>query len=82
MITVKFFGLMRVDNDICHFEVKEGSTKQVIAEIVRLHPGITEKQLKQSIMIVNSRRINGRKRLSMELNAGDELVFLNPPSGG
>ena len=82
MITVKFFGLMRVDNDICNFEVKEGSTKQVITEIVRLHPGITEKQLKQSIMIVNSRRINGRKRLSMELNAGDELVFLNPPSGG
>lgn len=82
MITVKFFGLMSVDNDIRKVEVKEGNIKQVIAEIVRLHPGITEKQLKQSIMIINSKRENGRKRLSMELNAGDELVFLNPPSGG
>lgn len=82
MITVKFFGLMRVDNDISTLEVKEGSIKQVIAEIVRLHPGITEKQLKQSIIIINSKRVSGRKRFSMVLIAGDELVFLNPPSGG
>jgi len=82
MITVKFFGLMSVDNDIRKVEVKEGNIKEVIAEVIRLHPGITEKQLKQSIMILNNKRVNGRKGLSIELKAGDELVFLNPPSGG
>lgn len=82
MITVKFFGLMCVDNNIRKIEVKEGCVKEVIAEVMRLHPDITEKQLKQSIMIINSKRMSGRKRLSIDLQAGDELVFLNPPSGG
>ncbi|MEI8199076.1 MAG: MoaD/ThiS family protein [Eubacteriales bacterium] len=82
MIAVKFFGLMSVDNNIRKIEVKEGSIKQVIAEVMSLYPGITEKQLKQSIMIVNNKRVNGRKRLSIELQDKDELVFLNPPSGG
>lgn len=82
MITVKFFGLMSVDNNIRKIEVKEGNIKEVLTEVMSLNPGITEKQLKQSIMIINNKRVNGRKRLSMELQAGDELVFLNPPSGG
>jgi len=82
MITVKFFGLMSVDNNIRKIEVKEGNIKEVISDVMSLYPGITEKQLKQSIMIINSKRVNGRKRLSIELHDGDELVFLNPPSGG
>ena len=67
MIAVKFFGLMSVDNNIRKIEVKEGNIKEVIAEVMNLYPGITEKQLKQSIMIINNKRVNGRKRLSIDL---------------
>jgi len=82
MITVKFFGVMSVDNNIRKMEAGEGTVKEVLSEVSASCPGLTEKQLKQAIMFINKKRISGYRRLSIVLKAGDELVFLNPPSGG
>lgn len=82
MITVKFFGLLRVNNNIKQLRVKEGTVRQVLDEVMRLHPSITEQQLKQAIMVINKKQITGNKRFSIKLKEGDELVFLSPASGG
>ena len=82
MITVKFFGVMSIDNNIRKLEVREGTVKDVLAEVSGCCPGLTPKQLKQAIMVINKNRVSGHKRMSIVLKAGDELVLLNPPSGG
>jgi len=82
MITVSFFGVMSVNSKIRKIEMKEGTVRDVLAEITSLYPDITEKQLKHSMMVINKKHVSGRKRLSIHLAAGDELVFLTPSSGG
>ena len=82
MITVKFFGMMSVNNNLKSFEVKEGTVKEVLKAVMIQYPDITAKQLKQSVMIINKKHVFGRKRLSSVLHSGDELVFLTPSSGG
>jgi len=82
MITVKFFGLLSVNHAIKKIEMKEGTVQDILTQVIRLYPGITEKQLKQSIMIINKKQVTGSKRFTVELQLGDELVFLNSSSGG
>lgn len=82
MITVKFFGLIRVDNNISHIVVKEGKVRQVLGEVKKACPGISEQQLMQAIMFVNKKHITGNKGFSMVLKDGDELVLISPSSGG
>ena len=82
MITVKFFGLLSVNHDINKIEMEEGKVQDILTKIIQLYPGITEKQLKQSIMIINKKQVSGNKRFVVELEPGDELVFLNSSSGG
>lgn len=82
MITVKFFGLLSVNHAIKKIEMKEGKVQDVLTQVIRLYPGFTEKQLKQSIMIINKKQVSGNKRFAVELQSGDELVFLNSSSGG
>jgi len=82
MITVKFFGLLSVNHAIKKIGMKEGTVQDILTQVIRLYPGITEKQLKQSIMIINKKQVTGSKRFTVELQPGDELVFLNSSSGG
>ena len=82
MITVKFYGLISVDNNIEQLEVPEGTVSQVLNEIIRLLPNISKEQLMQSIMFVNKKQIIGNSRFSIMLKAGDELALLSPVSGG
>lgn len=82
MITVKFFGLISVDNNVIHLVVNEGKISQVMNEIRQRCPDISEQQLMQAIMFVNNKQVNGSKRFSMVLKDGDELALLSPSSGG
>lgn len=82
MITVKFFGLISVDNNVRHLLVNEGKVSQVLNEVRERCPGISEHQLMQAVMIINNKQIYGSKRFSMMLKDGDELVLLSPSSGG
>jgi len=82
MVTVKFFGLMRIHSHVKSLEVKTGTVRDAIEEIVSQQPQIPKESLFQSIIIYNKVQLNGNKRLKYHLKDGDELVFLSPASGG
>lgn len=82
MITVKFFGLLSVDNNVRQLLVKEGTVRQVLNEVKQSCPMISEEQLIQAIMVINKQHISGYKRFSVVLRDGDELALLSPVSGG
>jgi len=82
MVTVKFFGLISVDYNIRQLTVKAGKVSDAIKEIIRQRPDISEGQLIQAVMVINKKPVSGRKRLFIELEDGDELVFLSSVSGG
>lgn len=82
MITVKFFGLISVENNVRQLLVKEGTVRQVLNEVMQSCPNISEQQLRQTIMFVNKQHISGNKRFSIVLKDGDELALLSPASGG
>lgn len=82
MIIVKFYGLISVDNNIGQLAIHEGTVRQVINEVIRLHPNISKEQLMQSIMFVNKKQVVGNSRFSIVLKDGDELALLSPVSGG
>ena len=82
MITVKFFGLLNVDNNIKHLTVDNGKLKDVIEEIITKYPTITKKQLLSSVIFINKNQVTSNKRLSTTLKDGDEITFISPTSGG
>ncbi len=82
MITVKFFGLLNVDNNIKHLTVDDGKFKDVIEEIITKYPTITKKQLLSSVIFINKKQVASKKSLSITLNNGDEISFISPSSGG
>lgn len=82
MITVKFFGLVRIDNNIGQLQIPEGTVRHVFNEVIRLYPRISNEQLIQSIMFVNKKQVIGNRRFSIVLKDGDELALLNPVGGG
>lgn len=82
MITVKFFGSVRVDYGLKELMVHAGTIAEAVEEI-RKHSSIDEQELRQSIIFVNNKQVTGiRQPFAFSLNDGDELVFLSPISGG
>jgi len=82
MITVKFFGLLNVDNNIKHLTIDDGKFKDVIEEIITKCPTITKKQLLSSVVFINKKQVASKKSLSITLKNGDEIAFISPSSGG
>ncbi len=82
MITVKIYGLISVDNSIGQLQIPKGTVRQVLNEVIRLYPGISNEQLMQSIMFINKKQVMGSRRYSIVLKDGDELALLNPVGGG
>lgn len=82
MITVKIYGLISVDNSIGQLHIPKGTVRQVLNEVIRLYPGISNEQLMQSIMFINKKQVMGSRRYSIVLKDGDELALLNPVGGG
>jgi molybdopterin converting factor small subunit len=82
MVTVKFFGLIRIHSNVKYLEVNTGTVREAIDQIVKCQPQIDKESLLQSIIIHNKVQLNGNKRLKCNLCDGDELVFLSPASGG
>ena len=85
MITVKFFGLLNVDNNIKCLIVdteKPKDVKYVIDEIVFKNPSITKKQLLSSVIFINKNQVVSKKSLAITLKDGDEIAFISPTSGG
>ena len=82
MVTVKFFGMIRIHSNLKIVEVAEGSIQEIIDELVKKHSQVDKTLLHQSIIMLNKVQLNGSRRLKQRVKSGDELVFLSPASGG
>lgn len=82
MVTVKFFGMYSIDYGMRSTTIQEGRIGDMLVALSIKHPQITIKGLNCGIMIINNVPVYGKDRFSVVLNAGDELAFLSPASGG
>jgi molybdopterin converting factor small subunit len=89
MITVKFFGLLGLENDKSMLQIEESlistqdvTIKQVFDEILKTCPKMNEKKLSQAILFLNKEQLTAKNRLSTRLKDGDLLTFLSPAGGG
>lgn len=81
MITVKFFGLLNVNNSIRQCTVQGDKFEDVIEQIISMYPSITKKQLLSSVIFINKNQLV-KKNLKLALKDGDEVAFISPTSGG
>ncbi len=78
MITVKLYGLLRLDTGIRELQVEAADGRQLRRAILNATDKITAKQLKGVVMLVNGAPCrNGTK-----LHDGDQVTLLPPVAGG
>lgn len=75
MITVKLFGLVRLETGIKELQVSARDTKELKKELTRWIP---EKQIKGCVLLVNGKRA-GR---ATKLEDGDQVMLMPPVAGG
>jgi len=78
MITVKLFGLLRLDTGIRELQLEAGSVQDVYAAILARTTAVTRRDLEGCIVLVNGEQKNKRARLK----PGDEVTLLSPVAGG
>ena len=76
MITVKLFGLLRIDSGIKEKNLQAASVKEVLLQLE--DAGIPAKDLAGCVILVNGKIANKRRKL----NHGDQVVLMPPVAGG
>ena len=84
MVTVKLFGVLRLESGVKELRLEAGSVKELIPlvcrEIRRQRPdcAVSEKDLRACLAAVNGIRVNPRTKL----RDGDVVVFFPAAAGG
>ena len=76
MITVKLYGLLRLDSGIKERRVEAGHVKDVLEHLAM--QGISRQDLQGCIVMVNGKSAGKRSKL----NDGDVVQLLPPVAGG
>jgi len=76
MITVKLFGLLRLETGIKQQQMEAGTVKEALQTLEAA--GISGKVLSGCVIFVNNRPANRRTKL----NNGDTVVLMPPVAGG
>ena len=76
MITVKLYGLLRLDSGIKERQLEASTVLQVLEHLQ--DQGIPRKNLSGAVILVNGETANKRKKL----NDGDVVQLLSPVAGG
>ena len=76
MITVKLYGLLRIESGIKEKQLKAATVKEVL-EILAAY-GIPPKDLNGCVILVNGNSASKRSKLT----DGDTVVLLSPVAGG
>lgn len=76
MITVKLYGLLRIDSGIKERRIEAGSIKEVLDDLMM--QGIPRQDLNSCIILVNGKPANKRS----SLHSGDVVQLLSPVAGG
>ena len=76
MITVKLFGLLRVESGIKERQVEAATVKEALQQMAQA--GLSEKELAGCVIFVNGESANKRRKLT----DGDTVVLMPPVAGG
>ena len=76
MITVKLYGLLRIDSGIKQRNLEAACMQDVLEDLAQ--QGIDRKDLESCVMLINGKPAKKRS----VLNPGDEVQLLSPVAGG
>lgn len=76
MITVKLYGLLRLDSGIKERQMEAATLKQVSAQLLEL--GLSKKDLAGCVVLVNGKQPERNQKLC----SGDIVQLLPPVAGG
>ena len=76
MISVKLYGLLRIDSGIREKTLEASEMKDVFSALAQC--GIPEKKLSGCVIFINGR--NGNRK--SKLKDGDQVVLMPPVAGG
>ena len=76
MITVKLYGLLRLDSGIKEKQLQAASVKEVLDALGVF--GIDRKALRSCVILVNGSSANAKSKLA----DGDTVVLMSPVAGG
>ena len=76
MITVKLYGLLRIESGIREKQLEAATVKEVL-EALEAH-GLSRKELNSCVILVNGKNAARRSKLT----DGDTVVLMPPVAGG
>ena len=76
MITVKLYGLLRIESGIKENQLEASTVKEVLEQLQRC--GIDRKDLNGCVILVNGKNASKRSKLT----DGDLVVLMSPVAGG
>ncbi len=78
MITVKLFGLLRLESGIKELTLEAGSLGDVKEALLARSERITKRDLDGCLILINGKQGNKRSKLK----DGDQVVLMSPVAGG
>ena len=76
MITVKLYGLLRIESGIKEKQLEAATVKEVLEQLMLC--GIDPKDLNGCVILVNGKAANKRRKVT----DGDTVVLMSPVAGG
>jgi len=76
MITVKLYGLLRIESGIKEKRLEAATVKEVLQHLAGC--GIDAKDLSGCVILINGKSANRRSKLT----DGDTVVLISPVAGG
>ena len=76
MITVKLYGLLRIESGIKEAQLNAGTVKEVLDHLEGR--GISHKDLSGCVILINGNSASKRSKLT----DGDRVVLMSPVAGG
>ena len=76
MITVKLYGLLRIESGIKEKQLQAATAKEVLDQLENY--GIDRKDLNGCVILINGNSANKRSKLT----DGDTVVLMSPVAGG
>ena len=76
MITVKLYGLLRIESGIKQKQLEAATVKEILEALAGC--GISQKDLQGCVILVNGKNANRKTKL----NDGDTVVLMSPVAGG
>ena len=76
MITVKLYGLLRIESGIKEKQLQAASIREVLQQLAAC--GIPKKELDGCVILINGNSANKRSKLT----DGDTVVLMSPVAGG